>query len=162
MIAGAGREELCDAVTLPVGEVNREVAVLHKGRTILQTRRLGDHGQFRNELRSPPEVAGVRYTREAGIGARQILFCDVEKRGRTVDVARALRGPPDLYALQDLALKAPTESLNRLQTVLLGRSFQLFNRIDAELLVQLQHFFCPQTGNGEHLKHSLGDLLSEL
>ena len=111
---------------------------------------------------SPPEIAGVRYAGQVEIRTLQIFLCGIEQRGRTVDVTRAFGCPPYLDALQYLALQGPAQSLDRLQTILLGRGFQFFDRTDAELPVQLQHLVGTQPRDGKHLQHALGHLLAEL
>jgi hypothetical protein len=53
---------------------------------------LSDDGQIRNELRSSPEIAGLRYARQSRIGSREILLCRIEKCGRKRYVRRSKSG----------------------------------------------------------------------
>jgi hypothetical protein len=73
---------------------------------------------------------------------------------------RALRGLPDLEALQDLSLKRSPVPLGRLYPILLRGDLELREAGDAELPVKLEHLVGTQPRKRQELQHAFRNILS--
>jgi len=74
-------------------------------------------------------------------------------------MALALPAPFDVDALKDLALQRCAQALHVLEAVLPRGLLQPFERSNAELVMELEHFLRPQDRNGQELKDACRDVL---
>ena len=79
-----------------------------------------------------------------------------------MNVTRTFCRASDFNSLKDLLLQRPSQSLDGLQTILPYRVFELLDRVDAELLVELEHLVRTKPRDGEHFEDALGDFLTQL
>ena len=77
-----------------------------------------------------------------------------------MQMASALPAPFDVDALKDLALQRCAQALHVLKPVLPCGLVQSFERSNAELAIELEHFLRPQARNGQELKDACRDVLS--
>jgi hypothetical protein len=77
-----------------------------------------------------------------------------------MQMALAFPAPFDVDALKDLALQRGAQAPHALKAVLPRGLLQSFERSDAELAIELEHFLRPQARNGQELKDACRDVLS--
>ena len=85
-----------------------------------------------------------------------------EKSGGLVHVKLRFAASRDSQVLQDLGLQRSAEAFGSFDAVVFGGGLQFRERVDAEMLVETQHFLGAETRQGKRLKHPLGNLLPRL
>jgi len=85
----------------------------------------------------------------------------VRQKGRcSVHMHPAGAAAPDLDVLQDFRLQRRTQAFDGLEAPGRGRGFELSQRSDAKLFIELDDLFGPQSGYGKHFQHTRRDVFA--
>jgi hypothetical protein len=122
-----------------------------------ESRRFGDNREMRDELAAAPELARGRDPLQPRVRLPQICFRRGQQRSRAMQMAGAFTLALD--AAQYFRLQRRPQSLDGFETILQRGLFQIRERGNAKLLVELEDLVRPQARDAEHFEHAGGNFL---